>query len=178
MLRRPRWGRAREAGDGKVNELLLGLRSRLGVRTVLRGSGGAARQILRTLRSGDVLGAIIDQDIKIDGVFVEFFGRPAYTPTGPVALALRAGSPVVLGCTWREPDGAQRVRFDPPIDLALQAGEHRKAAIHRYTAEFTAWLEARIREHPEQWVWIHRRWRRRPPGAEAGAEGRREKPAH
>lgn len=152
---------AREAADGGVNAFLLGLRSRLGVRTSLRGSGGAARSILRTLRDGDLLGALIDQDIRAEGTFVEFFGRPAFTPTGPVALALRAGAPVVLCCTWRRPDGRHQARFEPAV--ILEPGPDRAETIRSYTARFTRWIEERIREHPEQWVWIHRRWRRRPP---------------
>ena len=152
---------AREANDGKINEFLVGLRQRLGVRTVLRGSSGSARQILRTLRSGEVLGCLIDQDTKVDGVFVDFFGRPAYTPSGPISLALRAGAPVVLGCTWRQWDGRHLVRFDPPIDLD-RSGDN-EADVLRHTTMATRWLEDRIREHLDQWVWIHRRWRRKPP---------------
>jgi Kdo2-lipid IVA lauroyltransferase/acyltransferase len=158
---------AREANDGKVNELLVGLRARFGVRTLLRGSAGAARGILRTLRSGEVLGCLIDQDIKAEGVFVEFFGRPAFTPSGPAALALRGNAPVVVGATWRLPDGTHRVRFDPP--WRLDRGADPEADIARHTASLTRWLEERIREHPAQWVWIHRRWRRQPPPGTAAA---------
>jgi len=151
---------AREASDGQVNEFLVGLRRRFGVRTVLRGSPGAARDILRTLKSGEVLGCLIDQDTRVEGVFVDFFGKPAFTPTGPTALALRGGAPVVLAACWREPDGRHRARFEPP--LTLDRGPDPEADIRRHTAAFTAWLEARVREHPDQWVWIHRRWRRQP----------------
>jgi KDO2-lipid IV(A) lauroyltransferase len=151
---------AREANDGRVNEFLVGLRRRFGVRTVLRGSPGAARDILRTLKNGEVLGCLIDQDTRVEGVFVDFFGRPAFTPTGPTTLALRGGAPVVLASCWREPDGRHRARLEPP--LTLDRGPDLAADVARHTATFTAWLEARIREHPDQWVWIHRRWRRQP----------------
>jgi KDO2-lipid IV(A) lauroyltransferase len=157
---------ARQAADQQVNEFLVGLRSRFGVRTILRGSAGAARQILRALRDGGALAALIDQDMEAEGIFVDFFGRPAFTPTGPVSLALRAGSPMVFVATWRLPDGTHRLRIDPPIEPD-PAGD-REAAVRRHTAAFTGWLEGRIREHPEQWVWIHRRWRRRPPAAGGG----------
>jgi len=151
---------AREANDGRVNEFLVGLRRRFGVRTVLRGSAGAARDILRTLKNGEVLGCLIDQDIQVEGVFVDFFGRPAFTPTGPTTLALRGGAPVVLASCWREADGRHRARLEPP--LTLDRGPDLAADVARHTAAFTRWLEERIREHPDQWVWIHRRWRRQP----------------
>lgn len=151
---------AREASDGRVNEFLVGLRRRFGVRTVLRGSPGAARDILRTLKAGEVLGCLIDQDTRVEGVFVDFFGKPAFTPTGPTTLALRGGAPVVLAACWREPDGRHRARFEPP--LTLDRGPDLAADVARHTAAFTGWLEARVREHPDQWVWIHRRWRRQP----------------
>ncbi len=149
---------ARESRDGRVNEFMVSLRSRLGVRSILRGSTGAARAILRTLRSGEALASIIDQDTRVQGIFVEFFGRPAFTPTGPISLALRSGAPVVLMAGRRLPGGRHRLRFDPPIRLSQDAD--REEEIRRHTAAFTRWLEERIREHPEQWVWIHRRWRR------------------
>jgi Kdo2-lipid IVA lauroyltransferase/acyltransferase len=158
-----RWGypltvMARGAVDGRVGEFLEDLRDRLGIRTVIRGEPGAARKMLATLRSGELLGFLIDQDIESDGVLVEFFGRPAQTPTGPVSLAERLDVPVMPCATWRLPDGTHRVRIDPPLEIPPPPPGVSTVAAH--TAALTRWLEERIREHPEQWVWIHRRWRR------------------
>ncbi len=161
---------ARETQDGRVNRFLLSLRTRLGLRTVLRGSVGAARAILRALRSGGALASLIDQDTRVEGIFVDFFGRPAYTPSGPISLALRAGAPVLLAAIRRLPDGRHRVRFDPPFQLDRSAD--RDEEVRRATEACTRWIEARIREHPDQWVWIHRRWRRSEREGDPAAQGR------
>ncbi len=160
---------ARRTSQESVSRFVLRVRERLGVQTVLRGSSAAARTVLRTLRAGDGLASLIDQDIRVKGVVVDFFGRPALTPTGPISLALRAGSPLVYLITWRLPDGTHRVRFDPPIEM--ERGGDTAATVERNTAAFTLWLEERIREHPDQWMWIHRRWRR---GARRRARADRE----
>ena len=149
---------ARRTSQESVSRFVLRVRERLGVQTVLRGSSAAARTVLRTLRAGDGLASLIDQDVRVKGVVVDFFGRPALTPTGPISLALRAGSPLVYFITWRLPGGTHRVRFDPPIEME-RTGDT-AAIVERNTAAFTLWLEERIREHPDQWMWIHRRWRR------------------
>src|SRR6185436_6033974 len=73
---------ARELDDQGLQEALLGFRARFGTRTIVRGTPGAARELLRTLRSGGALGMLIDQDTKVEGVWVDFFGRPAWTPSG------------------------------------------------------------------------------------------------
>ncbi len=160
---------ARRTSQESISRFVLRVRERLGVQTVLRGSSAAARTVLRTLRAGDALASLIDQDVRVKGVVVDFFGRPALTPTGPISLALRAGSPLVYFITWRLPDGTHRVRFDPPIEM--ERGGDTAATVERNTAAFTLWLEERIREHPDQWMWIHRRWRR---GARRRARAERE----
>ncbi|MEE9127741.1 MAG: lysophospholipid acyltransferase family protein [Planctomycetota bacterium] len=160
---------ARRTSQESVSRFVLRVRERLGVQTVLRGSSAAARTVQRTLRAGDGLASLIDQDVRVTGVVVDFFGRPALTPTGPISLALRAGSPLVYFITWRLPGGTHQVRFDPPIEM--ERGGDTAATVERNTAAFTLWLEERIREHPDQWMWIHRRWRR---GARRRARADRE----
>lgn len=160
---------ARRTSQEEISQFVLRVRERLGVQTILRGSSAAARTVLRTLRAGDGLASLLDQDVRVKGVVVDFFGRPALTPTGPISLALRAGSPLVYFITWRLPDGTHRVRFDPPIEMERDGDT--AATVERNTAAFTLWLEERIREHPDQWMWIHRRWRR---GARRRARAERE----
>ncbi len=149
---------ARQTSEGRISEFVVDVRQRLGVETILRGATGAARVVLRALRSGGGLAALIDQDFRGKGIVIDFFGRPARTPTGPISLALRAGAPLVYFLTWRLADGTHRVRFEEPIELDQGADPIR--TVEEATIAFTRWLEARIREHPDQWVWIHRRWRR------------------
>ncbi len=140
--------------EAPLQELLGRLRGRFGSRTIERGERGAARELLRTLRGGGALGMLIDQDTKVDGVWVPFFGRPAYTPVGAARIALHQGTVVIPTFIERRPDGSHLARFLPPLDLPADE----VAA----TALMTRAIEEQIRRVPEQWVWMHRRWRRQP----------------
>ncbi len=140
--------------EAPLQLLLSRLRERFGTRTVERGEAGAARELLRTLRAGGALGMLIDQDTKVDGVWVPFFGRPAYTPVGAARIALHQGTVVIPCFIERRPDGSHLVRYLPPLDLP----DDPVAA----TALMTRTIEEQIRRVPEQWVWMHRRWRRQP----------------
>jgi KDO2-lipid IV(A) lauroyltransferase len=147
---------ARPLDEPRQQRLLAGLRDRFGTPTIARGSEGAARQLLITLRRGGALGMLIDQDTKVEGVWVPFFGRPAFTPVGAAKIALKQRAAVVPVFIERLAGGRHRVKFQPPLDLP---DDPREA-----TALMTAKIEEQIRRRPEQWVWMHRRWRRQPPG--------------
>jgi Kdo2-lipid IVA lauroyltransferase/acyltransferase len=152
---------ARSLDEPEQQELLAGLRARFGTPTIERGSEGAARQLLGTLRRGGALGMLIDQDSgKMEGVWVPFFGRPAFTPVGAAKIALKQRAAVVPVFIERLADGRHRVRFQPPLDLP----DDPEAA----TALMTAKIEEQVRRLPEQWVWMHRRWRRQPEPAREG----------
>jgi len=97
---------------------------------------------------------LIDQDTKVEAVFVPFFGCPASTPVGAAALALRKGLPVVVGTIHRTPGMRYRIVLRPVDATGLD-----ETAL---TARLTAGLEAAVRQHPTQWVWVHRRWRTPP----------------
>jgi KDO2-lipid IV(A) lauroyltransferase len=148
---------ARSLDEPGVNELVVGLRARFGTETIERGEPGAARRLLRVLRGGGALGMLIDQDTRVEGVWVPFFGRPAYTPVGAARIALKQDAAVVPSFIERLPDGRHLARFLPPLDLPDDETEA--------TALMTAAIEAQIRRVPEQWVWMHRGWRRQPPVA-------------
>ena len=150
---------ARQVDDPRIDALVARLRGRFGGRNEVRGEV-AGRRLVAALRRGRVAGLLIDQDIDAPGAFVPFFGQPAWTPTGAAALALRLGVPIVTGFASRLEDGTMRVAFDPPIATG-EAGNPDEAAA-RLTATCTARIEAQIRAWPEQWVWVHRRWRRAP----------------
>lgn len=149
---------ARPAHDSRLDALIVALRAHLGTTTIARGSAGAARQLLATLRKGGLLAMLIDQDTKVDGVWVPFFGRPAFTPVGAAELALRQKAIVLPFFIERKADGDHLLRFLPPLDLP---DDPREA-----TALMTRAIEEQVRRRPEQWVWMHRRWRRQPAGAE------------
>jgi len=146
---------ARPADDPRVQDLIVKIRRRLGTTTIARGERGAPRQILGVLRSGGAIAMLIDQDTKVDGVWVPFFGRPAFTPVGPAEMALKQEMRVIPSLIERRPDGGHLVRFLPALDLPRDAREA--------TARMTAAIEDQVRRRPEQWVWWHKRWRRQPP---------------
>ncbi len=146
--------------DPRLDDLLIAARAAQGVETISRGSASAARQLLSALRRNAFLGMLIDQDTDVDGVFVPFFGRPAYTPTGAAVLALRTGAAVVCGFLVREGATRHRMIVQGPIDL-IRSGDHERDVAEN-TALFTALIERHIRAFPDQWVWFHRRWKRRP----------------
>ncbi len=145
---------ARPLDDQAVQKILVDLRAHFGTTTIARGTPGAARQLLGTLRSGGALAMLIDQDTKVDGVWVPFFGRPAFTPVGAAEIALRQKARVIPSFIERLPDGDHLVTFHPALDLP---DDPREA-----TAVMTAAIEQQIRRRPEQWVWWHKRWRRQP----------------
>jgi KDO2-lipid IV(A) lauroyltransferase len=121
----------------------------------------AAREILRALKSGRAVGILIDQNTVIEeGVFVDFFGTAACAGAGFAKLAHHSGAAVVPGyALWSEGEGRYILRFDPEIPMTGDVGEDTQR-IHTH-------LESVIRRHPEQYLWIHKRWKTRPVG-EAG----------
>jgi KDO2-lipid IV(A) lauroyltransferase len=145
---------ARPLDDPALQKIVVALRAHVGTTTIARGTRGAARQLLEVLRSGGALAMLIDQDTRVDGVWVPFFGRPAFTPVGAAEIALRQKARVIPSFAERNPDGNHLVRFHPALDLPADPREA--------TALMTAKIEEQVRRRPEQWVWWHKRWRRQP----------------
>ncbi len=143
--------------DTRMDAGLLALRSRLRVQTIHRGTERAAQKIRGALRGKEILAFLIDQDIKAEGVFVDFFGKKAHTPTGAARLAQRSGAAVVCAFIQRLSDGRHRITIDPPMFLTRT--HDLSSDIARHTATLTARIEAQVRDAPEQWVWMHRRWK-------------------
>lgn len=156
--------------DPRVDGLLVSLRAASGVETIHRDQG--ARPVLKALREGCLLGLLIDQDTDVDGCFVDFFGRPAFTTRGPGVLHLATGAPVFTIFCVRAADGRYDLTVEPPLPPAPGGlkGAEKEAAIVQVVAEASRRIEAAIRRHPTQWVWWHRRWKTRPPDAGAAAE--------
>jgi len=142
----------------KYDRLLAKLRRSKGFRIFYRDE--SPKQILRTLRNNEVVGILADQDVrKLDGVFVDFLGRPAYTPTAPVLLSMKSGAPLIPARVVRE-GRTHRILVDTPI-LLRTTGDAREDLVYN-TQQWSRCIERYVREHPEQWVWMHRRWRTRP----------------
>lgn len=134
-----------------------------------RGSGNevipkrrAVRETLKALARGSGVAILIDQDAGADGVFVPFFGRLAATTPTLALLALRTEAPIVPVFAQVEPDGTIRVHIEPAVPTR-PTGD-RDADVVRVTADCTAIVERWVRKNPEQWLWMHRRFKTRPPG--------------
>jgi len=149
---------ARRVYYHKFEELLSGTRRAAGVRVVYRDDPKA---ILRALRDGHFLGILPDMDIvKLDSIYVDFFGRLALTPTGPVALALRTGVPLMAGFIVRNDDGTHRILVEEPLEL-IRTGNMQKDVLLN-TMRAAKIIERVIRKYPDQWMWMHRRWQHQP----------------
>ena len=122
------------------------------------------RGLLAAMRAGEAVGILMDTNMTPpQGVFVNFFGMPAYTASGLARIALRTGAAVVPGfTTWDSELGKFVLRFDPALEL-VRSGED-QADIVANTALFTSVIESYIRRYPDQWLWLHRRWKTRPEG--------------
>lgn len=121
----------------------------------------SARQILRTLKGPRPIGILLDQNVDwYDGEWVDFFGRPACTNKGLALLAMATGAPVLTYHNFRAPDGCFDVYFGPPLPL-IKSGD-KIQDVWDNTQLYTKALEGIIRQRPEQWFWMHQRWKTKP----------------
>ena len=122
------------------------------------------RGLLAAMKAGEVVGILMDTNMTPpQGVFVDFFGIPACTASGLARIALRTDAAVVPGFTiWDPALRKYRLRFDPAVEL-IRTG-HLEADIVANTQQFTKIIEDYVRQYPEQWLWVHRRWKTRPEG--------------
>ncbi len=155
---------AQKLYDPRFDDLITRLRERWGSEVIQRGV--ALKGILRALSRGKTIGTLCDQDTGMDGVFVPFFGRPAWTQSGVVRVARRTGAPLVPCFIVREANGRYRIFIEPAIAIP-EAGDE-TAIIRDAVRSFTEIIERRVRMHPEQWVWMHERWRTRPESEKNG----------
>jgi KDO2-lipid IV(A) lauroyltransferase len=155
---------ARSIYDERVNRILLKFRSRYGVKTILRGKvrreesiAASTKEILRVLRRNELLGILIDQNIKgIDSVPVTFLGMPTTAPSGAASLARASQAEVFFGFTHRGHDNRHYIMLRR-VDGVIRSKD-RTADIQSNTSLFTRLIEEKVREFPSQWVWIHDRW--------------------
>jgi Kdo2-lipid IVA lauroyltransferase/acyltransferase len=144
----------RERNEADINRYISDLRASAGVHTIDRGSAGAAREMIQSMRRGGILAFLIDQSLRAESAKVPFFGKPALTPIGPAKLAIRTKALVVAGFVERLPNGKHLIRFHEPFEATGDPIE--------LTARMTRVIEEQIRRVPEQWVWFHDRYRERP----------------
>ncbi len=157
---------SRRMGRSRVNDLWRRARTRAGIEDLVVRKGetlGAAR---RALARGRVLGYVIDQNQPLRrAVFPTFFGVPAATAPTPAILALRTGAPVLFTVSLPLGDGRHRVLVEGPLEVP-DTGDRRRDVL-AFLQDLNDRLERRVREHPEHWYWLHRRWKTRPTGESA-----------
>ncbi|HXN97956.1 MAG TPA: lysophospholipid acyltransferase family protein [Candidatus Acidoferrales bacterium] len=124
----------------------------------------SARSILRILADGGTVGILSDHNTVLEeSVFVDFFGIPASTTSGLARIALRTDAAVVPGfISWDSARRKYRLRFEPAVELARTGDE--ELDVIENTARFTKTIEDYVRAYPDQWLWVHKRWKTRPPG--------------
>jgi KDO2-lipid IV(A) lauroyltransferase len=149
-------------GGWEIDAFVDGYRTLHGNRTF--GKQDFARGLLTSMKRGEVVGILMDTNMTPpQGSFVDFFGVPACTATGVARVALHTGAAVLPAFTiWDKELGKYKIRFDPPLQL-VRSGDDEADAIAN-TALFTKVIESYATRYPEQWLWVHRRWKTRPPG--------------
>lgn len=147
---------ARRLRDKKLNDRLVGVRASVGVDTVDRNA--SAREMIRVLRKGEILGVLIDQHTDVAGMYVPFFGRPAYTPTGVAKLSCLTGASILPMAVYLNRRGKHVIHVLPPIDPPREIRDKART-IESLTAECSLAVERLIRVDPKQWAWFHHRWR-------------------
>jgi Kdo2-lipid IVA lauroyltransferase/acyltransferase len=153
----------RRIDNPQIEELIDGVRKRFGNETIDKLS--AARSMLKILRTGETpLGLLPDLNTLDDeAIFVDFFGVPAATTFVVAKLAVRMKTPLVpVFAPWSEQHGKYLLIVEPPIPPDCTGDED--ADVRQLTTKLTERIENQIRQYPGQWLWIHKRWKTRPPG--------------
>ena len=153
---------ARPLDNQRLDALVNRYRCASGNRPIFKNE--SARVMLKILKDCGTVGILADQNtMPAEGVFVDFFGKSACTTTGLARVALHTDAAVVPGYAyWDDSIQKYRLRFEPPVEL-IRTGDTERDVFEN-TQRFTKIIEEIIRRHPDQWVWVHQRWKNRPPG--------------
>ena len=151
---------ARRIYFDRYDKLICSLRNKFGPIVIYRDE--SPKKILKVLRGNGIMGILADQDIRdVENVFISFFGMPAATPVAPVKLAFASGAALMPWFMLRRADGRYKLIIEEAIPVAQ--GPDKDEDVRRYTQAWTDVLERYIRQYPEQWVWIHERWKTKEP---------------
>lgn len=153
---------ARRMDNPMIEDYITGIRTRFGNRSINKSNSFG--ETMQLLREGGILGVMPDINVQEkDGVFVPFFGIPACTTAGVATLARRTNAMIVtMCCVWDEDKKKYVVHHGSLIETASTSDRHRD--VLETTAALTADMEKFVRAFPDQWLWIHKRWKTRPPG--------------
>ncbi|MEA3369195.1 MAG: ELM1/GtrOC1 family putative glycosyltransferase [Candidatus Ratteibacteria bacterium] len=152
---------AREQRQSRLNALLNQYRAGSGIKVYAKGM--AIRDLMGAIRRNEFVGVLGDQDAGRRGIFINFFRRPASTHPGPILLALRTGAPVIP-CFIVRSGFKHKIYISPPLRLESRqaGGSSAQEIVKGGLQEFSRILESYIWLHPEQWLWLHRRWKTQP----------------
>ena len=152
----------RRIDNPKVERLVDNSRTRFGNKTLDKLS--AARSMVKILRTGETLGLLLDLNTLDDeAIFVDFFGIPASTNFMVAKLALRTQAPIIpIFAPWEEEREKFVLRIQEPVSIEDSGNEEQD--VLRLTAKLSLVVEEYVRRYPDQWLWIHKRWKTRPPG--------------
>ena len=150
---------ARPLDNPELDRRLNALRTSTGNTVIYKQK--ALAQVIQTIRSGGIVAILIDQNMQAkDGIFVRFFGRPACTTTVAAALALKTGCAIVPVRCLLQRNGRYRMVYGPPVEWPRTGRKEEDVAA--LTQHLTSLIESWVRETPEQWLWLHRRWKTQP----------------
>lgn len=144
--------------DKRVDRLVVEMRQRNDITYLHRDQ--SSREVVRFLKEGGALGVLMDQDTYGDGVFARFLGIPAYTLSGPIRIAMRYDIPVFVGYSARQKDDTHFIYISEQLKLESTDDFNRDLTIN--VQKVNDFLNKGVLEYPEQWVWMHRRWMRKP----------------
>ncbi|MCE2395073.1 lysophospholipid acyltransferase family protein [Candidatus Poribacteria bacterium] len=151
-------GITRELRSKRLDAIVSSYREKVGWQGIDRDR--SVREVLRCLNRNELIAILADVDTRTRGIFVDFFGQPAYTPYSPVAFALKTGAAILPTFIVRQPDNSHRAIIEAPLTLQ-QSGE-KETDLLVNTQQFTKVIESYIRRYPEQWIWMHERWKTQP----------------
>ena len=143
-----------------VDRFITKHRKRAGQKVIF--TENATREILRVLKNNEFLGIVADQNVRENNIFVDFFGQKASTTKAVATLSLKTGASIIMAFL-RRIDGRYRFQVSLSQPVVIKKTGDLEKDILNLTQKYTSMIESRIREHPHEWLWIHRRWKKRPP---------------
>ncbi|MEW5945399.1 MAG: lysophospholipid acyltransferase family protein [bacterium] len=150
----------RDQDDSLINDVVVELRTSRGTRIIPRGVPLYER-IVSCLNNNELIGLVADQNAGVAGLFVDFFGKPASSFKGPGLFAVKTGAPVIPIFAVREGYEKHRAVVFPP--LAITPTGDPAGDVLLYTQAYVKAIEKAVRQHPDHWMWVHKRWKTRPP---------------
>jgi KDO2-lipid IV(A) lauroyltransferase len=139
-----------------IDDLIKKNRTRLGL-LPLKIKGGAAKGVINAIKQKKMVIFLLDQDAGKKGIFIDFFGRPASTVKGPAQIAIKYRVPIIMAFGIRDKNGLIKLHFHKFPDINQFSNDEQ--GVQEFLVEYSNILEKYIRQYPEQWFWMHRRWR-------------------